>query len=210
MSIIIQQIELEDVIKFDKQKYNSNNHWENNIEPDDYKNVMESFDLKHWINKTDYKTINIIEKKHLDWIKKADVVSSQTGIFSKLFQDELDDFIEEYAEKYKDIFYEGCKYFVRTDDVSLKCGQHKTGPYNNLRMIIESLVSCTLTHKPIHSETDKITLYLFPWIYINPKNEYRIFVFNDNITAISQQNIYKNLNIDSVIDNNIQIIINYY
>ncbi len=212
MTVIIQKIDLEDVIKFDKQKYNSNNHWKNNIEPHDYSNVIESFYVKHWISnfKTDYKVIKINEKKHLDWMKKADIVSSQTGIFSKLFQDELDDFIEEYAEKYKDIFYKDSKYFVRSEEVSLKYGQHKTGPYNNLHMIIESLVSCTLTHKPIHSETDEITLYLFPWIYINPKNEYRIFVYNNNITAISQQNIYKSLDVESVIDNNIQIIIDYY
>ena len=60
--------------------------------------------------------------------------------------------------------------FVRTENVSLKNGQHGVGPYNNFKMILQSLVSCTYNHTPFNldkigkseiPEDNIIKLYLF-------------------------------------------------
>jgi hypothetical protein len=81
-------------------------------------------------------------------------------------------------------------YFVRVNNVSLKYGQHKEGPYKNIRTILESIISCIGTHGPIKSNTSLLEIYLIDWIEIKPEFEFRVFVHNNKITAISQQNIY--------------------
>ena len=59
--------------------------------------------------------------------KKASYISSQTERFTELYRDELNDFLDRHSNEYKDIF-NGIGYFVRTENVSLKCGQHGVGP----------------------------------------------------------------------------------
>jgi hypothetical protein len=126
-------------------------------------------------------------------MKRAERVSSQMGVFSSLFSEDLDEFLAEYEDHYADIFYCGCKYFARGAGASLKYGQHGAGPYVNLRMVIESLVSCIPGHRLLFQGSKEIEIYLFPWVEINPSREYRVFVYNNCITAISQQHLYKRL-----------------
>lgn len=187
-NIIIQPIKLDDVVKYDKSKFNSNNHWVNDIRPTDYYDKLERNNTKYWIDdfRTNYKTITINDPKHINWMKKCAEISVQTGKFSQLYEDELDEFLKEYELVYNI----NSNYFIRTEGVSLKYGQHKIGPYNNLKMIIESIVSCIRGHTPINEDTTEITLYLLPFIEIEPHKEFRVFVCNNRITAISQQNLY--------------------
>jgi hypothetical protein len=74
--------------------------------------------------------------------------------------------------------------------VSLKDGQHGVGPYDNIEMIIDSLATCIFGHTPISFDTKSIVLYLIPWVDIPPHREYRMFVNNNIMTALSQQRIY--------------------
>ena len=108
-------------------------------------------------------------------------------------------FVDKYKLKYPNLF-NGNKYFVRSESVSLKYGEHGLVPYTDLRMIIESLITCPNGHTPIYNDTQTIHLYLFEWIELNPANEFRIFVKNKNITCISQQHLYScyNLNADDL------------
>ena len=212
MKFIKEEVDLDDVYLNDTKKYNSNNHGNR---PSDYHSFIDSCNTYNWVDnfRSDYKIIKIDSQKHLSWLKEATRISSQTGIFSTLFNEELEDLLNDYKE-YNYIF-DGTEYFIRTENVSLKYGQHKTGPYTNLKMIIESLVSCINGHKPIYEDTTEIVIYLFNWIEIKPYSEFRVFVYNNNITAISQQNIYKNVfkdveNVDEVIDKYIQLIIDYF
>lgn len=214
-NIIIQQITLDDVVKYDKERFNSNNHWENNIRPDDYEQRLEETNTKYWINnfRKGFKTIVINDPKHLRWMKECMEISSQTGKFSELFCDEMEEFLKEYEGIYN-IDPNG-NYFIRTENVSLKYGQHKTGPYNNLRMIVESLVSSMCGHTPIKDNTDEIVLYLLPFIEIEEHTEFRVFVCGKKITAISQQNLYSNVfknveKCEGIINKYIQTILEYF
>jgi hypothetical protein len=110
--------------------------------------------------------------------------------FPEAFEDELELLCEKLPFD-REIFASNTPYFVRSDNVSLKCGQHGVGPYTTFKQIIESLVTCSFSHTPIHSNTEQIALYLIPWCpNLIPAREYRVFVCCDRITAISQQHLY--------------------
>lgn len=191
--IVIQEIPLDEIVEYDKARFNSNNHWENDIRPDDYLERLTICNTNHWVDKfrSEYKVINIDDPSEIAWMKVATEVGSQTGRFSHLYREELDDFVKKYEPIYADIF-NGQRYFVRTENVSLKYGHHGAGPYRNLREIIESLTSCIQGHRPLTPETQSVTLYLFPWLEtLSGSYEFRVFVHNKRITAISQQLLYK-------------------
>jgi hypothetical protein len=111
--------------------------------------------------------------------------------------------VEELNKEYGYLFGENNKgFFVRVNNVSLKYGEHKEGPYNNIRNILESIVSCIGSHSPLRYSTKHIDIYLIEWIDIKPEFEFRVFVHNNKITAISQQNIYS-LVFENYVDNNL-------
>lgn len=218
INIIIEPIQLDDIIKYDKEKFNSNNHWDkdpdkdpdkdldknldkvpnktNNVRPFDYYEQITNSNTKNWIdlfaesNGYTYQTITINNPYHIGWMKKANEISRQTGKFSKLYEDELDEFVKQF---YLDMTNQQIlpltnttPYFIRTENVSLKYGQHGIGPYYNIKQIIESLVSSVDGHSPIYPDTTEIVLYLIPFNNkINDSNEWRVFVNNNKITAIS-------------------------
>jgi hypothetical protein len=195
-SFIIESVNIDDVVRYDKERYNSNNHWisaETGLEviPADYQEKNNLSHTKHWVDKfrTNYKKIVIDDPYEIGWMKQAARASAETGKFTRLYEEELDDFVKKYEAKHRDIF-NGTGYFVRTESVSLKYGQHGKGPYTGLRKIIESVVSCIHGHTPIHENTQDLVLYLFDWVDIEAGNEYRVFVNNRRVTAISQQSLY--------------------
>ena len=67
----IKPIDLDDIVNFDKEKYNSNNHWVSGIRPDDYDQVLSYSNTDKWIDlfKTSKKLV-IDNPTHLEWIKK--------------------------------------------------------------------------------------------------------------------------------------------
>ena len=217
-NLIIEPIELDDILKYHKEKFNSNNHWPNDIRPDDYYERITNSNTKNWIDlfvdKNKYQTIIINDPYHLEWMKKANEISKQTGKFSRLYKDELDDFVKEFYlnETNKQILPADNKipYFVRTENVSLKYGQHGVGPYYSIKQIMESLVSSVDGHTPIYPDTKEIVLYLIPFNdKINDSNEWRVFVNNNKITAISQQACYSKFKPDHFLETtNITDIIN--
>lgn len=188
----IKPIKLDDIVQYDKAKYNSNNHWVNNSRPEDYDEVLAQTNTSKWINLfKQFKYISISNPVWLSWLKQANEICSQTGKFSQLFEDEMDE-ICSVLEKEPDIsqIFNGTGYFVRVNNVSLKYGQHKEGPYYSMRQILESTLSCIGGHTPIKPDTNDLDIYLMEWIEIHPENEFRVFVFQNKITAISQQNLY--------------------
>lgn len=182
------------VIKFDKIKFNTNNCWENDVAPIDYYDSLIETHTNKWIDNfhDDYQVIKINDEYELSWMKKANEISSQTGKFTELFEDELEIFLEKYKQDYEHIF-DGTEYFIRAENVSFKYGEFKEGPYTDFKSVIKSMLSCIGSHTPIYKDTEQIKLYLLPWININKKQEFRVFVFNNKITAISQQNLYERL-----------------
>ena len=69
--IIIEQIDVEKVHYYKKDKFNSNNHWKCG-KPDNYEEVLEKTETKYWINNFHkyYIVINI-DSYDLKWMKEA-------------------------------------------------------------------------------------------------------------------------------------------
>jgi hypothetical protein len=179
--IHIKHIDSDDVIKYDKERFNSNNHGQ---QPSDYANVLRATYTHSWIDKfhSQYKVINLYSND-LQWLKEANEISSKTGKFTEIYREELNQFVTKYDPFLTD-------KFIRSENVSLKYGQHGAGPYNNMEQVIESLVSSINGHSPIYPDTEHIKLYLLPWLKIDPWKEFRVFVYKNKITAISQQNLH--------------------
>lgn len=196
-----------------KNKFNSNNHWLDGIKPMDYDEIINNCDTSKWIDKfhNTYNVINIF-KQDVQWMKKASEIGIITKTFSKSFEEDKNDLISKYSDiKY---LFSNNKYFVRTDSVSLKYGMHGVGPYTSFNDIIESLCTCAKNHTPLCAETSTIKIYLMKWININHMNEFRVFVYKNKITAISQQYIYCKNNTYEINKNlisvHIDIICKYY
>lgn len=190
MNVKIEKIDIDDVICSGKDKYNNNNHWENG-RPEDYDEVLAKSNTRNWIDNfhSNYKTLKI-SGYNLKWIKDAFNIGRCTGDFSKLYDEDLDDMLKEYKDKTDEIF-DGTEYFVRTDKVSLKYGKHKEGPYTDFKSVIESIVSTIDGHSCFNKDDEEFTLYFMKWIKdFDPEKEFRIFVYKNRITAISQQNLY--------------------
>lgn len=205
-NIIIESVSLEDIINQDKKRYNSNNHWINDKRPDDYKYIVNRVQTSDWINEyvSNYQVFNF-DDDDLTWMRKANDVCSITGNFSHLFDEEM----AKTIKKYENIIFDDVH--IRTEKVSLKYGKNGVIKYNNMVDIIESLVSSICNHCPLRN-IEKLKLYLIPWKEINPLKEFRIFVYNNNITAISQQELYT---INTIASNKnifkwIEIILNYF
>ena len=106
--------------------------------------------------------------------------------FPNIYNEELNDLCERLA-KIKD----NKLYFVRTDKTSLKNGCFGIGPYNNMKQIIMSICSTKFGHHAFDENSKTLNLYLIEYVKINMDKEFRVFVVNNTITCISQQNIYK-------------------
>lgn len=180
--ITIKRFCLNHVLQHDKILYNTNNHYTER--PDDYADVLSRTDTEGWIDKfhKDYPVINI-EKKDLYWLKEANKSGRITCKFPKMFEDEL----EEACTRYE--FPEG-NWFVRTSRVSLKYGEHGPGPYTNMKSIFESIATSLQGHDCIKEDDNNLRLFLLPWLDMSKEKEFRAFVYNNRVTAISDQHLY--------------------
>jgi hypothetical protein len=210
----IQHIPLQDVLDDDKKKYNSNNHWpQHNVKPSDYESRIEQCNTKHWIGGFHGTSIPslAIEERDLRWLKKASAIGTITKQVSGLYEEDIEDAVERYNKVYPQLFpssSSSSKYFIRCENVSLKNGLHGIGPYFNFKQIFESLVTCAFGHQPIEETTKSLTLYFFPFVEFEKQKEFRVFVHDQNITAISQQYLYhSNPDLESSINETSQRII---
>lgn len=215
MASIIQQIDLADVQTHGKERYNSNNHWIGDSPPLDYSLKNDQTDTRNWIDffKKFYIVINFDESDH-HVFKSALTISRMRNKISKIHEDEIDAIIDKYKQ-YEKYLENGC--FIRTENVSLKYGKHSVGPYFKIRDIIESMLTSPSEHTPVHELP--IKLYIIPWVEIIKFQEFRVFVCNKKITAISQQSLYQSNDIlnklskdeaELVINRWIEIITTYF
>lgn len=191
-------IDIEDVLKYDKERFNSNNH---PPRPDDYVEVLDACQTYKWIDNFHTNYESYIIDADIAWMQRAKIISQQTNKFTGLFQDEINDVV--------DFSFNPC--FIRTENVSLKYGQHGVGPYTNIKQVIESIVTTIPGHTPLYDDIKTIKIYLLPWLKMSEWKEFRVFVYNKRITAISQQNlfaVYQELS--GYIESFITIIINYF
>ena len=187
--INIKRYNLNDVLIWNKKKFNVNNLWKEN-RPDDYDYKLSQTNTGKWIDFFHDEVPRLyIDKIYLSWMKEASQIGFLTGKFSELYNDEL----EMTVEKYKDSFPSSERnYFIRTERVSLKYGCGGPGPYDNIESVIKSLVSSSSGHRCINNDDNNGCLYFIKWIEnYDIDKEFRVFVFENKIRAISTQHIYK-------------------
>jgi hypothetical protein len=194
LSIIIQEQKYDDVKTYDKTRYNTNNKYI--TKPDDYDVILSQTFTKNWIDKfrTEYTVINIPLE---DWMRDTLNIYLMTGKISELFYDDLEEYIKLNETDFIRDYLKANNIFIRSETVSLKEGIHGIGPYKSLKQIIESICTSVPGHSVLdtrdtnQSVNKKIKLYLIKWIQIIEFQEFRIFVKDNKITAISQQHLYK-------------------
>ena len=152
--------------------------------PNNYTDILSQTHFEKYKHLKQYKIFNLPIK---NWMHEANKISIITGEFPKSFKEELDDYCEEY--KKLNINFDK-PYFIRTETVSLKYGYHGKRLYNNIKMLIESIVTCPHNHCPLNNQNN-LKIYLIEPVDINEDLEFRVFVYNKEITAISQQFIYR-------------------
>lgn len=194
LDVCVEEISVDSVNTEGETRFNSCNHWDTGM-PNNYREIVDKTLTKEWIDQfhTSYYVINI-DNSDIAWMKEASNISFHTATISKLHKEDIEGAIVKYNKSVGKIF-DGTKYFIRAENVSLKEGIHGTGPYTNMRQVIESLITCKPTHTPVHDDVKQIKLYLLPWVEIDQYREFRVFVYMGNITAISQQHIYTANNI---------------
>lgn len=205
MLIIIENIKLEDT-KINSCNYNSNNHWVDNQIPEDYDYICsELTKTKHWIDKF-HKTYRVINFDIQDvyWMREAFFIAHHHMKIPEIYSEDL----EETLEKFKDVdISQG--YFIRAENISLKYGKHGCGPYTSIKNIIESLVTTSIKHREFNKDTTECKIYLLPWLDIDEKKEFRVFVYKNKITCISPQDIYdRNEWLESMSHDEIKNIVN--
>ncbi len=188
-NIKVVKIPLQDVLEKGKDRYNSNNH---GTMPKDYNDALSRTYFEKYKHLKEYKTFNLPIKK---WMLEANEISFVTGQFPKSYIEEL----EEYCEEFKELNMNFDKpYFIRTENVSLKYGCYGKKLHNNIKMLVESIITCPPTHCPLNIvfktnsslNARDLKIYLIEPVDINIDLEFRVFICNNKVTAISQQYIY--------------------
>ena len=188
----IEQIDCDEVHYYKKERFNSNNHWTDG-QPEDYEEVLNKTQTKYWIDSfhSHYIVVNI-DQIDVKWMKEATRISNITRKISRIHKDEIQEAIEKYEKRIGQFFNNSGKgFFVRSDTVSLKNSIHGVGPYTSVKMLIEGLITCKIGHTPVETYTKEVKLYLMEWRDdLEFHKEFRVFVKDKKITAISQQHLY--------------------
>ena len=208
MSHVIKRYNLTDVLIGNKTLFNVNNLWNKDGRPDDYESKQKLGNTCNWVDLFHNNVPRLsLDRDDLQWMQEAFKIGCITGEFPKMYEEELNDICEKYQHKFpssKD------KYFIRTEYVSLKYGYHGVGPYKDIKSIIESIVTTTYGHSCIKPDDNICNIYFMDWIEnYDEDKEFRVFVCDDRITAISTQNIYKiNPWLNSLTDQEIISVVN--
>ena len=198
-NLIFEKIPLAEVLECDRIKFNSNNHWKDNIPPIDYNKRLEDTYTHNWIDKfhSKYHRILINNIYCISFLKNGNRLFQMGVEVTNLFSDEIEHVAGLFNNEYPHIFANNNSYFVRSENVSLKKGIHGVGPYKDFKSIIESIITCNHGHSPFDCIVDNtLVIYLLPWKE-DIKDEFRIFVYKNRITAISQQQLYKQIYTDA-------------
>lgn len=196
-NINIIRVSQDHVYEYDKRLYNTNNLWSRQhvSKPNDYYEVLKRGNTKNWIGENVSKITLGIEDT--TWMLKAAQTGVLTGRFHKFYDIELDKTVEKYQHLFPTIPENESGWFIRVERVSLKEGQHGKGPYKNLEQVIESICSGAQGHECIGIEDnlEAFNIYFLPWKSI--KNEFRVFIYQNHISAICPQN-YSSLDEDLI------------
>ena len=193
MTLCFRRVPLRDVQAM-PQAFNTSNNYE--TRPDDYAAVCRGTHTRVWVDALHAGQYKRVTLPFQSWMFEASKIGKVNKTFSRLFDDEMEAYLEEHAAAFEaavDFPPEGL--FFRNETVSPKYGVHGAGPYHSLRQVVESMTTGTHGHVCLdeaHEVGPATTLYFLPWLPdLSLDDEYRIFVRSRRVTAISQQNIYR-------------------
>lgn len=189
MAYVLEAVPLSAVLQHGKSRYNDSNHWEG-APPHDYRDVGRVCDTRHWASRALHVAVSV-PRSELAWLRDAARAGCITKAFPRTHAEELDEACARHAHLEADLRARlgTGRWFVRSEGASLKYGVHGAGPYTSLRQVFESVVTCPHGHTPL--QDDCPTLYFFPWNDdICLEREFRVFVHQRRVTAISVQNVY--------------------
>ena len=203
--IFVEKVSKLTVRKYDKVLYNTNNYGAER--PADYTGSSAQHETQHWAAAAgrEFHTVTI-PASEVTWLIEAAKLALRLGKFPHhMYGEDLDDVVkgplgkafEDCVAAAKELHEKAGKpflgFFVRSESVSLKDGQHGIGPYFTLRAILESIGSAGFAHSPLPREKNgnPIQLFLFPWRpHLIKAMEMRVFVHKGRVTAMSQQYLY--------------------
>lgn len=182
----------------DRSRFNVNNLWAETdaAPPDDYDSRLERTQTKHWIHLSNKNPRFIdFDAEDTKWMLQALnayalLVMMGTNelqvasTVSTLYKEQLDKTIAKHS-----VDFPNGSWFVRVERISLKTGVHGPGPYNNLKNVIQSIITSKVGHECISlsDNLERFRVYFLEWREI--EHEFRVFVHNDVITAISTQRV---------------------
>lgn len=177
-------------------RYNTSNHWmyEARDRPADYQAVEHAALARNWMGKlkNDVRSFTI-HPQDVITLTEARNAYHLLGRLSGGCREDLDDLA--WSRRYQELSdaLDTHSFFVRTDHTSLKYGLHGNKIYHRLSDVLESIVSSRISHSPLGrvDNGESLTLYLIPWQALDPDFEFRVFVHQNRVTAISQQDIYR-------------------
>ncbi|KAJ3141698.1 hypothetical protein HDU90_006041 [Geranomyces variabilis] len=175
----------------DSADYNVSNLWTDGKPPDDYEAALSATATSKWVELSHpdpVPTLVIDSPADLHWMKQANA-DNYLGVFSHIYDEELRDTVAKYECQMPRPPIEG--WFIRTQHVSLKEGMYGIGPYYTLENIIKSIVTSSHRHRPLRPADMQCTLFFFKWQPIDPYREFRAFVYQNRLTALSAQRWHK-------------------
>ena len=200
LNLVVEAVELADIERDETRsipRYNTSNHWrysESGQRPADYDDVEEAASARHWINtlKSEYQRFTIAPAD-VSALLEFQTVNHLRGGLSEACLENIEDLAGKrcFAPLREALGQD--EFFVRSDFASLKYGKHGNKVYRSLAEVFASMVTSKRSHSPLgRSDREaELSLYLIPWVNINPDLEFRVFVYQKNITAVSQQHIYQ-------------------
>lgn len=177
-----------------KDNCNTNNHID--LEQDEiykkYKKRLIETHKDNWIKWFPDNSIQIpINKYFCDILCDACYIGFIKHKPPAIYKEELVE-LEKYIEKF--IPSNITKWFIRLSPCSPKDGMYGSGPLISAKEIVSSIATSyrafTCFNYVKQNDLDKEILYLVPWRddWYEDGYEFRVFVYNRNITCISQYN----------------------
>lgn len=154
-----------------------------------YHLYVNNFDYSVWHNDQLIPNVSIVDLS-LEKIKEA---STNCCFNFSDIEFELPKLQEEYQKISTVLEKYVTPVFVRLDQSSAK---HDTTlePLSTAKDILAQIVNSKKLYKSIYGRNIEPKLIIMPWKDIDPKYEFRIFVLNKKIVAISQQHLYRKYN----------------
>jgi len=193
-----------------------NNGWLRSLCSDDtktlYEQIIMSYGMNRWVHlhpnyNTPFLSMYHICEKDLSALKTLASIRRSSGRNFKNsdkdnFSYELITFLETHNQHGS---------FVRMSHKSTKDGFDKLRPLYTVEDILDALTSSVKLLKTFVDHNQ--CLFVMPWTNIDPSREYRVFIIDNRVAAVSQQHCYTSFSYSDrveIVRKDVDLILSYY